>query len=379
MIHLGDYFKKKTDFREAVPPLPSELAEDGFRDLPIAGAILPAITGLRGVLGDWRARLTELRERAREQAAAPPKEPELPETIYRESKPSETRAPQVLAADGLPAVRATDRLHASDSRALGAIDPTSVDESMRKAFAQLDETLLDKDPNLAAVQAYVDKLREASAKNLNAASTTGMMSSFGSAKDANLGAFRNATQSAQSTSFNEFLRQYAEHINRLVEAKQDVNKKRAAETGDPSKQGVLTADQGQQLPPDAQLRLVEMNKELQRGLKLTSEVGQQLNPEGGQRAGQGGGTFRGAFKVKHEEPGTATRQESVKGQLGEGKSSVQILEDADEGKSNLAKLLAAYQADAQERLTDQTIPVAIRAYIQRYLASINPGLDPDKR
>jgi hypothetical protein len=65
------------------------------------------------------------------------------------------------------------------------------------------------------------------------------------------------------------------------------------------------------------------------------------------------------------------------GQLGDGKSSVQIFEDAEAGNAGaLSALMRVFQADAQERLQDQTIPVSVRAYVQRYLQSISPDQMP---
>jgi hypothetical protein len=381
VINLADYFRQKNDFLGAIkPPMPSELASGGFEDMPATSVLLPAMTGLHGLLGDWRAKLVEMRERAQQLAmTAPLKEPELPETIYRETPKREAHpGPQILGVDGLPAVRLTDRLHASDARALGDVDP-NVDASMREAFAQLDQTLLDADPQLAAVEAYVNQLRDGAAKGKDAGVYNSLQSIFGDAnakrdKDQQ-GAFRNKTQGAQQQEFNEFLSQYAAHLGRMVDAKREINDKRqqaALQDGAQPQQKVLTADQGQQLPENAQLRMVHVTEDMLRGVKLNNDVGQQLPPGAGRGAGPGGGTFRGAYKVKHEQTVGQGREERLRGLTGEGKSSVQIFEDADADPGAFSKLLQSFQADAQERLQDQTIPASVRAYVQRYLSSISP-------
>lgn len=374
----------KSDIQGIAQPLPSELAEEGFRDLPAAAQFLPALTGLRGLVGDWRARLTELRENARQLAMQAPAEPTLPETIYKEdmAEKSTSRpmgAGAVLAADGLPAVRPNDRLNPTDLRALGEVD-ANIDSSMRKAFEQLDSTLLDKDPRLASVQAYVDNMRDNSNKGMDAASNLMMQSLFGQNQGHEgdpMGSFRNKTQGAQQQSFSEFLQEYSKHLGRMVDAKQDVNDKRAAnQKSNPTQQNpVLVSDQGQPLPPDGEMRMVKMDPNLAQGVKLNTEIGQQINPNNGpSKAGRGGGTYRGAIKMKHEDVTGTGRQETLQGQVGEGRSSVQILEDLEGAdKASYDKIMATYQSEAKELLQDPTIPMSIRAYVQRYLSSISSG------
>jgi len=393
-IDLASLFKTppRPEFAGVVPPtLPAELAEDGFRELPGAGVMLPALANLRGLIGDWRARLTELREKAREAAAKEPqKEPELPETIYRETPKGEAaKAPRILGADGLPAVRNSDRLHPSDARALGDVDP-NIDSSMRMAFSQLDESFLDKDPHLTATMELSKSMADQAVKADYGGQELAMADSFGGSPMAhNQGTgvdrdheaiFRDATHAAQTQSMAEFLHEYAKHLARLVQAKEDVlDEKKQQQKDNPNQtpQNALAADQGQQLPPNAQLRMVEPTDDMNRGVKLTNDVGNQVQPGATMRAGQGGGTFRGAIKVKHEETPSQGPKEMLAGQLGDGKSSVQIFEDAEAGNAGaLSALMRVFQADAQERLQDQTIPVSVRAYVQRYLQSISPDQMP---
>ncbi|MDP8223285.1 MAG: hypothetical protein P9L99_08000 [Candidatus Lernaella stagnicola] len=376
----GLFDKEEPDFLGSIkPPVPAELAEDGFRDLPETPMMLPAISGFRGALGNWRQRLTELRERARKLAQQrPSEEPQLPETIYREdlARAGRKRAPQILAIDGLPAVRETGNLHLSDARALGDIDG-QIDVSMQQAFNELDQSSLDGDPRIQEVEEYINKLKEEGAKGRQQGKMTGLMSGFGAnGPDADpMGAFRNATQGAQQESFNEFLEQYAAHLSRMIDAKRDVNAKRAARRGQQpggKKKRILVADQGQQLPEDAELRMVKMTDEMQQGVKLDGDIGRQISPtEGKSKAGRGGGTFRGAIKVKHEDANGPGRKEVLKGKLGEGKTTMQILEDVEENnRATYNELLADYRKDALERLNDPTIPASVKAYVQRYLASI---------
>lgn len=381
VINLADVFRDKAepDFLGAVlPTMPAELAEDGFRDLPDTPTLLPALSGFRGAMGHWRQRLTELRERARKLALNKPREePLLPETIYREDLArgdDKRKQPQILAVDGLPAVRETDRLHLSDARALGDIDG-EVDSSMQEAFGQLDSTLLDEDPRLQEVENYLNTLRVASRKGKAAGNLQTMQAGFGmgGVDGSEMGAFRNATQGAQQEIFNEFIAQYAEHLGRMVDAKRDVNAKRAKRAGQPTGQ-VRVADQGQQIPENAEWRMVKVTDDMRRDVQLSNQMGKQLVPGGNSsKAGQGGGTFRGAIKVKHETAANATKQ-TIRGQLGEGRTAMQILEDVEGANpQTYDKLLAQYRMDAAERLADPTIPPAIRAYVQRYLASIGPA------
>ncbi len=432
-VDLYSYFKKpRPEFAGALPPtVPAELAEDGFHDLPGAGLMLPALANLHGLIGDWRARLTELREKAREIEQI--KEPELPKTIYREApRGNAPPPPQTLGPDGLPMVRNTNRLHPSDARALGDVDP-NVEGSLRTAFSQLDDQLLDQDPQLEALAQYAKKLHAMSDQTRNGGEELGNVMTGGASQAAlastglasvstlapankaaankmatnalangpnkamqNLNmpkpsanmkspanrvaqpaesdhqqSFRQSQASAQDQSYSEFMQQYAAHLARLIAAKEDTLAQKAANNAN-QPQNTLSADQGQQLPPSTQLRMVQPTEDMVRGVKLTSDVGAQLTPGDGRGAGEGGGTYRGAIKVKHEEKHAEGPLEGLKGQLGEGKSSVQILEDAEGGNTApLAAMMRAFKADAEERLQDQTIPIDVRAYVQRYLQSLS--------
>jgi hypothetical protein len=377
VVQLAQWIgEKQPDFLGAIAPtMPAELAEDGFRDLPDTPSLLPAITGFRGVMGDWRERLTELRERARKLAQQrPQQEPELPETIYREDLAGKQRSkkPQILAVDGLPAVRETSQLHLSDMRALGDVDG-EVDSSMQTAFSQLDQTLLDQDPNLEAVQAYLDQLENASQKGQAAGQLQGMQAGMGmmGPDGSEMGALRNATQGAQQEIFNEFLEQYAQHLGRAVNAKRDINEKRNVKPGQTGDK-IKVSDQPQEVPENAELRMVKVTDEMKQGVKLDGQMGEQITPGGDpMKAGQGGGTFRGAIKIKHETETAAGQKQTVKGQIGEGRTTMQILEDVDEeDRAAYSELLAQYRKDATERLADPTIPAAVRAFVQRYLQSI---------
>jgi len=363
--------------------IPEELADDGLRDLPPNTMMLPAVRGLQGLFGSWRQRLAELRERAQAaMAAIPQEEPELPETIYREDMARDAagaRRQEVLALDGLPAVRFDNELHLSDLRALGDVD-AEIDSSMATAFSQLDEYLFDEDPNIQNVEEYIEKIEKNSSEGMAAASMMSMQSNFaaqGSTDNDAQGAFRNATQGAQQQSFNEFLNEYAKHLGRVAQKKQDVNKQRAQQRGQqPGKVKVLSADQGQQVPEDAEWRMVKMTPEMQNELKMNMQMGDQVEQGnfGGSRAGRGGGTFRGAIKVKHEELANAKQKDAVQGQIGEGQSSVQILEDADpNAMQTYGQIYNSYKQEALQLINDATIPLSIRSYVQRYLQSINPA------
>lgn len=379
VYHLADWLGKEAaeepDQLEAAAPMPAELAAAGFNDLATS-PLLPPVTQLYGINGDWRSRLAKLRERSQQaQPLLPEEEPQLPETIYKEDManlPSQQRE-QVLAADGLPAVRYSDRLHPSDLRALGEYD-TEVDQSMQQAFRQLDESLLDIDPKLEEVAKYVEDLKNESSGNKAQAAMNllGATMAAGGKNDKDpMGSFRNSTQAAQQDSFNEFLDEYAKHLDRMVQAKKEVNEQRAKAEG-PVKRQILTADQGQKMPQQGELRMVKMDEASGKDVKLDNQIGQQFNTPGDPlKAGKGGGTFRGAIKVKHETELAAARKEVLKGQTGEGKSTVQILEDVEEAQpETYAKLLAHYQQDAQQALADSTIPSSVRAYVQQYLSSL---------
>jgi len=381
VYHLADWLGKQAaeepDLIEAAAPMPAELAADGFNELGMTSPLLPPITQLHGITGDWRGRLAKLRERSRQaRPLTPEQEPMLPETIYKQDManlPGKQRE-QVLAADGLPAVRYSNRLHPSDLRALGEYD-AEVDQSMQLAFRELDETLLDLDPKLEDVAKYVEEMKEESGRNKSTAAMNLLGSTMAAGgkndKDA-LGSFRNATQAAQQDSFNEFLEEYAKHLDRMVQAKQDINQQRANAQG-PVKRQILAADQGQKLPPQGELRMVKMDDASRKDVKLDNQIGQQFNSPGDPlKAGKGGGTFRGAIKVKHETELAAVRKEVLKGQQGEGKATVQILEDVQDAQpETYDRLLARYQQDAQEALADSLIPTAVRSYVQQYLSSLS--------
>lgn len=367
--------------------IPDELADDGLRDLPPNTMMLPAVRGLQGLFGSWRQRLAELRERAQAaMAAIPQNEPDLPETIYREDMTRESavsRRQEVLAMDGLPAVRFDNELHLSDLRAMGDVD-AEINSSMATAFAELDEFLFDEDPDIENVEEYMQQIEQNSGKGMAAASNMSMMSGFGGQQASNgdpQGAFRNSTQGAQQHSFNEFLNEYAKHLGRVSKKKNEINSQRAAKRGQqPGKVKVLSADQGQQVPEDAEWRMVKMTPEMQSELKINMQMGEQMvaGQFGGRQAGRGGGSFRGAIKVKHEDVANIKRKDALQGQVGEGQSSVQILEDADpNAMATYSQIFNSYKQEALQLINDQTIPLAIRSYVQRYLQSINPeALDP---
>jgi hypothetical protein len=391
-VNLASWLKKPVtpEGAGANIALPGELAPDGLRWLPRPGVTLPALANLRGVIVDWRERLTVLREKARE--LAPPQKPALPETIYRETPaPVEAKSPQILAADGLPAVRNTDRLHPSDARALSDVDP-DIDPSLRMAYSQLDENFLQHDPRLEAIVAAAESLRAQAIASVfagrdlkeflaDAHSRRAFASSSRArvdAADGDVREFREGLLAVQAQSMEEFLAAYARHLERLVTAKEDTLAKRQQKQKDNPSQTASdpsAADQGQEIPPGAELRLVQPTEEMIRGFKLTNDFGGR--PGETLRAGQGGGTFRGAIKVKHEELTAGGPKETLAGQIGAGKSSVQILEDAENGDAGtLAALLRAFRDDTEDRLRDETIPLPIRSYVQRYLASIAANAGP---
>lgn len=389
MVNVAAWFKPapEPDLLDTIV-IPDELADDGFRDLPPSALELPAVAGLRGLIGSWRSRLADLRERARLAASAvPPEEPELPETIYREDltrDATERERQQILAADGLPAVRQDGALHLSDLRALGNLD-TDVDSSMRTAFAQLDEVFLEEDPNIQDVEEYVNLLEQASGRGHQSGSLLNMEANYGmqAASDADpQGAFRTATQGAQQESFNEFLSEYARHLGRVSGEKKKITGERAQQ-GAREGQQVLVSDQGQQTPPGAEMRMIQMTEEMAQQLKLNAQIGQHVEPTGDPNertgAGQGGGTFRGAIKVKHEEMANVSERQTLQGQVGEGRAPVQILEDADaDALTTYNRLYSEYREDAALLMDDAAIPVSIRSYVQRYLQSISPDqVSPD--
>ncbi|MHA1568617.1 MAG: hypothetical protein ACTSXZ_04035, partial [Alphaproteobacteria bacterium] len=235
VVNLADLFGPREEPAPitgmVTPTIPDELADGGFRDLPDSARLLPAVTGLRGLIGSWRERLAELRERARVALQREPdEEPVLPEIIYPEDT-GPTRAgdqAQAIAIDGLPAVRPDDRMHLSDLAGLGNVD-AEIDENLRMAFAELDQDLVYEDPNIAEVENYFERLERQAQRGYQAGGSQYAASQFGGQMSADgdpQGALRNATQGAQQQSFNEFLHEYAEHLGRLVEEKKKVNEQR---------------------------------------------------------------------------------------------------------------------------------------------------------
>lgn len=388
VVNLADFFRGEQEPAQLLgavqPTMPAELADGDLQDLPTSTMLLPAVTGLRGLMGSWRERLDELRERA--QAALsrlPQEEPELPEIIYPEDTGAGgTQQQQALSADGLPAVRPDSRMHLSDLAGLGAVD-AEIDRNLKLAFAELDQDLMYEDPEIEEVESYVDQLRNIASNGHRTGESIMNAAGYGMQMSSNAdpqGAFRTSTQGAQQQSFNEFLNEYAQHLQRIADKKREINQQRQAQ-GQQQGQGVLVSDQGQQVPGDAEMRMIRMTPEMQRRVKLTPEIGehvaqpQEATGESPSRAGSGGGTFRGAIKVKHLDQDGAGSQETLTGQIGEGQSPVQFLEDNDE--ESLAAYNRAFNSfsdDAQQMLNDESVPVSIRSYVQRYLQSINPEL-----
>ncbi|MHA1568861.1 MAG: hypothetical protein ACTSXZ_05280, partial [Alphaproteobacteria bacterium] len=150
---------------------------------------------------------------------------------------------------------------------------------------------------------------------------------------------------------------------------------------------VRVADQGQQTPADAEMRMIRMTPDMERQVKLTPGLGQHVEqPQADQgdqpsRAGRGGGTFRGAIKVKHMQREGGGPRDTLRGQEGEGQAPVQILEDADEDAvAAYTQIFGSFNASAQQTLNDESIPISIRSYVQQYLQSISPDLfsSPDE-
>jgi hypothetical protein len=369
---------KPTTGPEAAANLPPELAGSGFRELPLGNELLPALTGLRGLINTWRDRLAELRERAQAAARQAMGEEEiLPEAeVPAGAGPTAAQEQQGLALDHLPALRFDDRVHVSDLAAMGNVD-TEIDEHMRTAFDQLDQQALDEDPNITAVQQYVNQIRQQADSGRRAGDDLMLAAATAQnrGEDAT-GVFRNMAQGAQQQSFNEFLNQYSQHLQRVVERKREVNQQRQQDDANANSQRPLVSDQGQQLPPDAEQRLVRITPEMARQLQLSPQAGQIVNPpqgEGPAGAGRGGGTFRGSIKVKHLNQQGQGHQENLQGQIDQGRAPDQTFEDNQEDAvQSYNQLFQPFLEDARQTLNDASIPLAIRTYVQRYLQSISP-------
>jgi len=364
--------KKTTDpIQAAWEQAPEALGESPFDTDSELDAPLVAPARLRGVLDDWRSRLEALRKRPAEKKAALPPPP--PETIHREdlkAGPTIEEAEKAFAVDHLPTVMADGRLRASDIEALKFLDD-GLDQSIRGAFEKLDEVVGEDEPTLGEVEKYIQSLKQNSVQRKQSSQVVGQMADIAAAKGE--GDYKANLQSVQQDSVSEFLNQYALHLGRVVEGKKGALKKHAAGK---VRRKVVQASGEQKIPEDAEMQLVRMTPEMRRGIKMNMAMQESKGRPGGEgsgQAGRGGGTARGSIKVEHVRSVREGPTEALHGKVGEGRAPLQILEDVEpEGRDAYDKLFGQFQAEALRTLEDKSIPVFVRAYVQRYLESIRP-------
>jgi len=365
---------------------------DQARQLPSA-AIPPllsqVIKPLRDYMASLRQRISEVASIENEpkmEANRPPETaPEMPETIFKEFA-SNIDLAKLEAIEALPPVSMDGKMHLSDISAMGF--NYEADGLKAEAFKGIDELLFgDEAPELSDVEKYVDSLKaDANQRAVSAeiASLGGSMALQTSARADEIGAHKNNLKSVQNLSFQEFLHDYAAHLQQMIEAKKDILDQKNAED-QRNKQKNSQSALNQPAPQDmSNMKMVTIDPAEAKKMQLNpiegtlppNAVTANMMPSTS-KAGKGGGTETGSIKV---EPVDQASGESVKltGMTGEGMSSVQILENLmettreDFSKEAYRQIYKKYEEQTEGAIEDQQLPPTLQSYVREYFLSLNP-------
>lgn len=334
--------------------------------------LAPLIEPVRNYIQAWKKNLEKMRREAAKRKEE--FERQVTQAIFADSKKDSDRA-SIAGVQGLRTAITDDRIHLSDLQTMG-VNETS---EFKDAFAELDKIALEDEPEIEKVSMLMENMKSTADQKADQA---GYLSKVGgiqsqAAMDADdVDAFKDGLKSAMQESFNDFLRSYANHLGELVRTKNELVEE-AKKSGKPTSMSLSSAPP----PKDAKLRMKKLNpkdyKKVQLSPRAFSDMKDLASLEkGSSKAGKGGGTAEGAIKTAKVESQTSLVE--LQGQMGEGKSPIQILEDIDSidredfSSEEYKMLYVDYTQGASELLNSEQIPLEIKSYIRDYFLSINP-------
>lgn len=363
---------------EPVPPDVPDTPE--LAQLRVPPRLAPLIEPVRNYIEAWKKNLEKMRQELalRQQELEKKLEIETRKAIHADAR-GPAAGKTIAGIEALRTAITDDRVHLSDLQTMGVHDTTEY----RDAFAELDQVAFDGEPEINDVEKLQEMMLHAADRKGTSAKQIGQGAAMAiqMSTDADeIGAFRNSLQGAMQESFNEFLRNYANHLGNIVDTKKDLNEQ-ARKSGKPVRMALSSAPP----PANAKLKMLRLDKDAAKKMQLSpASFTEANNPQGVQqgiaptssKAGSGGGTAEGVIKMQAIE--TKTQYLEIQGLLGEGKSPIQILEDLDSySKEDFSSdeyrlLYADYTEGASQVLDAEQIPIEIKSYIRDYFISINP-------
>ncbi|MDP8257200.1 MAG: hypothetical protein P9M14_15755 [Candidatus Alcyoniella australis] len=359
---------------QALIPVPDSATLPSEQGAEIPEQIIPQefMAPTLGLIENWRAEIRRRRERDQQQKPdEQSEETETPETIYGSA--------QGIVPDGVRETATVQRPNAAvvagDLSRL--VDPT-LDGNYASAFAELDRWVFTDEPinteDLREVSEMLDEggqgYEDTGTELIN---TVGRGRTKGD-QDLDLNGREEmevALKSAQQQSFGEFLQDYAGHLERVADNAENVPLDEMA-TGEM----MMTS-----LPPpeDAELSMVPTDNPGDMQLAMGQPMEGQMPTSS--EAGTGAGTPTGTFKPERVQAGSSDLLE-IESHVGEGKSPLQIIEDFSDahlnGLQDLAytALFQRYAQDAQQELSVEALPVALKVYVRDYFLLIQPQPNP---
>lgn len=356
-----------------VEPLPMDIPDaNDLARLEVPKRLNPFIEPIKNYIANWKKHVAAVKkelaqtEKQREQM--------ITKAIHKGS--GNGLAKEIAS---LPWAVTDDNIHISDMASMGVHAP----EEYRNAFEQLDDIAFENEPTMEDVEALETQMKDAAIRK----STSSTFITMGAAMAAQMstdadevGAFKNAVQGAMQQSFNEFLMSYSAHLGELVDTKKALNEKAKAD-GVTRRQVMSSAPP----PPDAKLKMMKLDPKATSSLQLSPGSFKEMKgakavktsqTPSDSRAGQGSGTAEGAIKMAQIE--AQTQMSQISGQMGEGKSPIQIIEDVDSftkedySSEDYRFIYAKYTDGASQVLETEQIPIVIKSFVRDYFMSINP-------
>ena len=369
--------KPHTDLaRLPIEPVPVDVPEAPDLD-PIRApkALAPLIDPVRNYINAWKKNVQKIAaEKARRQKEF---ERMRTEAIHAASADAADQA-KINSVKNQTYAITDDKIHLSDLASMGINSPAEY----KQVFEELDKMVFENAPEVENIQSWADNMVQTADRKSTQGKQLGLDGAMAMAGDPatqdDMFGFRKAMQGAQQESFNEFLRNFGQHLSDVADAKKK-HVAQAKQTGQRHKQQLTSAPP----PPDAKLKLVKLDPQMKDQVQLapmsSPDSAKKLvkgQTPSDSKAGKGGGTAEGVIKVDQLE--AETRYMELKNRLGEGRSPLQILEDIDSvvtedfSAEQYRLLYVDYTEGASQLLESEKIPVSIKSYIREYFLSINP-------
>ena len=334
--------------------------------------LAPLIEPVKNYIEAWKKHLKKMKREAVKRKEE--FEKQVTKAIFADSAKERDKA-SIAGVQGLRTAITDDKIHLSDLQSMGVTETSE----FRDAFNELDKIAFEDEPDIEKVAMMAENLQSTADRK---AHSSGYLAKNGeifsqSAMDADdIDAFKDGLKSAMQESFNDFLRSYANHLGELVDTKNELVEK-------DKKAGKQVQGSFSSAPPpkDAKLKMKKLNPKDYKNVQLSPKAFSDVKnvaalQEGSSKAGKGGGTAEGAIKTAKVEAQTSLLD--IQGQMGEGKSPIQILEDIDSiekqdfSSEEYKMLYIDYTQGASEILNSEQIPLEIKSYIRDYFLSINP-------